>query len=90
MTFTPLTWPIQEIMVVVEAQNLLKKWGKMKSPAEKRNRDKYYQYHRDHSHDTEDYFRLKIAIEKLIEAGYLVEFVNTNTPARKNVRPPEP
>ena len=41
VTFTPLTRPIQEIMVVAEAQNLLKKRGKMKSPSEKRNRDKY-------------------------------------------------
>ena len=58
-------------MVAAEAQNLLKKLGKMKSLPEKRNRDKYCRYYRDHGHDTEDCFRLKIAIEKFIEAGHL-------------------
>ena len=70
VTFTPLTRPIQEIMVAAKVQNLLKKPGKMKSPPEKRNKDKYCRYHKDHGHDTEDCFRLKIAIEKLIEAGH--------------------
>ena len=71
MTFTPLTRPIQEIIVVAEAQNLLKKPGKIKSLPEKRNRDKYYEYHKDHGHNTEDCFKLKIAIEMLIEASNL-------------------
>ena len=85
MTFTLLTRPIQEIMVTAEAQNLLKKPVKMKSPPEKRNKDKYYRYHRDHGHDTEDCFRMKIAIEKIIEASHLVEFVNNNRLARLDV-----
>ena len=69
-------------MVVVEAQNLLKMSGKLKSSPEKRNRDKYCRYYRDHGHDTEDYFRLKIAIEKLIEASHLAKFVRNNKPVR--------
>ena len=76
-------------MVVVEAQNLFKKQGK-KSPPERRNRDKYCRYHRDHGHDTEDCFRLKIVIEKLIEAGHIAKFVNKKRPALSDVRPPEP
>ena len=67
----------------------MKKPGKLKSPPERRNRDKYCRYHRDHGHDTEDSFRLKIAIEKLIEAVHLAEFVNNNRSARPDVRPPE-
>ena len=62
----------------------------MKSPLEKTNSDKYYQYHRDHSHDTEDCFRLKITIEKLIKAGHLVKFVNNNRPAPQDVRLTKP
>ena len=50
-------------MVAAEVQNLLKKPGKLKILPEKRSRDKYYRYHKDHSHDTEDYFKLKIVIE---------------------------
>ena len=61
----------------------------MKSPPKKRNRDKYYRYHRDRNHDTEDYFRLKFAIEKLIEADHPAKFVN-NRSARPDVRPPKP
>ena len=60
----------------------------MKRPPGKRNQDKYCRYHRDHNHDTEDCFRLKIAIEKLIEAGHLAEFVN-NRPDQNDARPPE-
>ena len=75
MTFTPLSRPIQEVMATVEAQNLLKKMGKLKSPLEKMDREKYCRYHKDHRHNTEDYFKLKIAIEKLIERGHLTEFV---------------
>ena len=62
----------------------------MKSPPKKRNSDKYCRYHKDHGHDTEDCFKLKIAIEKLIEAGHLAEFVNNNRLARSDVQPPEP
>ena len=61
----------------------------MKSPSEKKNRDKYYQYHRDYGHDTKDYFKLKIAIEKLIKIGHLAEFVTNNRPAQADVRAPE-
>ena len=80
MPFTPLTRPIHEVMVAAERQNLLRAPIKMKGPPGKRNQDKYCRYHRDHGHDTEDYFRLKIAIEKHIKVGHLAEFVN-NRPA---------
>ena len=77
-------------MVAAEDKNLLRKPSKMKSPSEKRNKDKYCRYHKDHGHYTDDCFRLKIAIEKLIEASHLAEFVNNNRPAQPDVRPPEP
>ena len=41
MAFTPLFCPIQKVINVVESQNLLKKPAKLKSPPEKKNRDKY-------------------------------------------------
>ena len=84
MAFTPLFWPIQEVMTTAEAQNLLKKPTKLKSLPEKRNRDKYYRYHKDHGHDTGDCFKLKIAMEKLIERGQLVEFVDNNKQPRRD------
>ena len=74
-------------MVAAEAQNLLKKRGKVKSPPKKRNRDKYFRYHKNYGYDTEDCVRLKIAIEKLIEASHLAKFVNNNRPPQLDVRP---
>ena len=62
-------------MVVAEAQNLLKRPSKLKSSPENRDREKYCRFHRDHEHNTEDCFRLKIVIDKLIERGHLAEFV---------------
>ena len=69
-------------MTAAEDQNLLKKPAKLKSPPEKRNQDKYCRYHKDHGHDIGDYFKLKIAIEKLIERGHLAEFVDNNRQQR--------
>ena len=56
VTLTPLSRPISEVMAAAEAQNLLKRPNKMKSPAEKRDREKYCRFHRDHGHNTEDCF----------------------------------
>ena len=69
--------------------NLLKKLGKLKSLPEKRSRDKYYRYHKDHDHDTEDCFKLKFIIEKLIKKEHLIEFVRNNRQARSDVRTPK-
>ena len=72
-------------MTVAETQNLLKNSAKLRSPPKKRNRNKYFRYHKDHGHDIEDCFKLKVVIEKLIERGHLVEFVtNDNQPRLDN------
>ena len=47
----------------------------MKSPPDKREREKYYRFHWDHGHNTKDCFRLKMAIKKLIERGHLADFI---------------
>ena len=72
-------------MIAAEAQNLLKWPSKLKSPPEKRDREKYFRFHRDHRHNIEDYFRLKIIIEKLIERGNLAEFVTNDRQTRQVV-----
>ena len=89
VTLTPLSRPISEVMAAAEAQNLLKRPNKMKSPPEKRDREKYYRFHRDHGHNTEDCFRLKMAIEKLIERGHLADFVANNRQPRPAAPPPD-
>ena len=65
-------------MAATKTQNLLKNLTKLKSPLENRSRNKYCQYHKDHGHDTEECFKLKVEIGKLIERGHLTEFVTNN------------
>ncbi|XP_065616250.1 uncharacterized protein LOC136061830 [Quercus suber] len=52
------------------------KWPeKMKGDPNKRNRNKYCRFHRDHGHDTDEYFDLKQQIENLIRQGKLRNFL---------------
>ncbi|XP_050255085.1 uncharacterized protein LOC126700970 [Quercus robur] len=50
--------------------------GKLKSDPNKRFRDKYCHFHRDHGHDMADCYDLKQQIEALIRQGKLQKFVN--------------
>ena len=50
--------------------------GKLKGDLNKRSRDKYCHFHRDHVHDIADYYDLKQQIEALIRQGKLQRFVN--------------
>ena len=52
------------------------KWlRKIKTNPNKRNNNKYYEFHRDHGHNTKDYFQLKKQIADLIKRGYLRKYV---------------
>uniref|UniRef100_A0A2N9GHD1 Reverse transcriptase domain-containing protein n=1 Tax=Fagus sylvatica TaxID=28930 RepID=A0A2N9GHD1_FAGSY len=52
------------------------KWpGKLLTDLDKRPRDKYCRFHRDHGHNTEDCYDLKRQIEELIKQGKLQRFV---------------
>ena len=52
------------------------KWlEKMKGDPNKRNRNKYCRFHRDHGHDTDECFDLKQQIENLIRQGKLRNFL---------------
>uniref|UniRef100_A0A2N9FY65 RNase H type-1 domain-containing protein n=1 Tax=Fagus sylvatica TaxID=28930 RepID=A0A2N9FY65_FAGSY len=52
------------------------KWpGKLLTNPDKRPRDKYCRFHRDHGHNTEDCYDLKRQIEELIKQGKLQRFV---------------
>ncbi|GAV88104.1 hypothetical protein CFOL_v3_31527 [Cephalotus follicularis] len=53
---------------------------KMRSPAEKRNTEKYCCYHHDHGHDTEECRQLKNQIEDLIRKGHLSKYVHRDAP----------
>ena len=72
------------------------KWPeKMKGDPNKRNQNKYYRFHRDHGHDTDECFDLKQQIENLIRQGKLRNFLGRNykdeklkTKVEESSRPP--
>ncbi|XP_010271735.1 PREDICTED: uncharacterized protein LOC104607732 [Nelumbo nucifera] len=68
---------------------------KMKTQSNKRNHDKYCEFHRDHGHDMENCFDLRNHIEDLIRHGYLGGFIKSEKPAQEeqhteDARPPPP
>ena len=49
--------------------------GKLKGDPNRRSKDKYCRFHRDHGHDTADCYDLKQQIEAFIKQGKLQRFV---------------
>ncbi|XP_011102021.1 uncharacterized protein LOC105180059 [Sesamum indicum] len=75
--YTLLNAPRGEILVVAEQQGLINQWPKkMKDNPKRFKSDKYCRFHRDRGHTTEECHHLKNEIEKLIQRGYLKEYVN--------------
>jgi len=75
-SFTPLTAPIDQVLMQIKDKEALTFPGKLKGNPSKRLRDKYCHYHLDHGHDTTDCYDLKQQIEALIREGKLQRFVN--------------
>ncbi|XP_010263731.1 PREDICTED: uncharacterized protein LOC104601929 [Nelumbo nucifera] len=63
---------------------------KMKTQSNKRNQDKYCEFHKDHDHDMENCFDLYNHIEDLIRRGYLSGFIDRKEkPAQEEQREDE-
>ncbi|GAV83833.1 hypothetical protein CFOL_v3_27278, partial [Cephalotus follicularis] len=74
-------------ILAVEKDKVPIQWPeKMRSPAEKRDKEKYYRYHRDHGHDTEECRQLKNQIEDLIRKGHLRKYVDRDSPREEGKR----
>ncbi|XP_052193872.1 uncharacterized protein LOC127802178 [Diospyros lotus] len=58
----------------------------MKTPANKRSKDKYCRFHRDHGHDTEECHQLKEDIQELINRGFLRRFIAKDTEPQRGER----
>ena len=69
--FTPLTTPIDQVLMQIKDKRALTFLGKLKGDPNRRSRDKYCRYHRDHGHDITNYYDLKQQIEALIRQGKL-------------------
>ncbi|GAV86593.1 hypothetical protein CFOL_v3_30022 [Cephalotus follicularis] len=68
-------------ILAVEKDKVPIQWPeKMRSATEKRDTEKYYRYHRDHGHDTEECKQLKNQIEDLIRKGHLGQYVDRDAP----------
>ena len=74
--FTLLTAPINQVLIQIKDERALTFFGKLKEDPNKRSRDKYCRFHRDHGHDTSDCYDLKQQIEVLIRQGKLQRFVS--------------
>ncbi|XP_030941911.1 uncharacterized protein LOC115966923 [Quercus lobata] len=98
-SFTPLTAPIDQVLMQIKDEGALTFSGKLKSDPNKRSRDKYCRFHHDHGHDTADCYDLKQQIEALIRQRKMQKFVSKERtdpppqeqhPRRENERPRPP
>ncbi|KAL0409192.1 UNVERIFIED_CONTAM: hypothetical protein Sradi_1853600 [Sesamum radiatum] len=76
MHYTPLNALRSEILVVAEQQGLINQWPrKMQDNPKRLKSNKYFHFHRDMGHTTEECRHLQNEIEKLIQWGHLKEYV---------------
>ena len=67
--------PLEQVLMQIKDDPSLKWPEKMKGDPNKRNRNKYCRFHRDHGHDTDECFDLKQQVENLIRQGKLKSFL---------------
>ena len=58
-SFTPLTAPINQVLMQIKHEGALTFPGKLKGDPNKRSKDKYCRFHHDHGYNTADYYDLK-------------------------------
>ena len=75
-SFTLLIALIDQVLMQIKDKGALTFPGKLKGDPNKRSRDKYCRFHRDHGHDTANYYDLKQQITALIRQGKLQRFIN--------------
>ena len=73
--YTPLNIPLDQVLMQIKDDPSLKWQEKMKGDPNKRNKNKYYRFHRDHGHDTDKCFDLKHQIENPIRKEKLRNFL---------------
>ncbi|KAL0416567.1 UNVERIFIED_CONTAM: hypothetical protein Slati_3488600 [Sesamum latifolium] len=84
--YTPLKVPRAEILTIAEQQAIVQWPRKMKENPKRLKSDRYCQFHKYRGHNTEDSYHLKNEMEKLIQRGYMKEYVE-NKPAERTFTP---
>ncbi|XP_058111314.1 uncharacterized protein LOC131254342 [Magnolia sinica] len=68
-TYTPLNKPREQVLMEIKSEGFVSWPNKLRSNPNRRNKDKYCHYHRNHGHSTSDCYHLKEEIERLIREG---------------------
>ncbi|GFY95105.1 hypothetical protein Acr_10g0004900 [Actinidia rufa] len=76
----PLNAPVAQVLSKIKHEEFVKWPGKVKTDPQKRNRNKYCEFYRDHGHNIEDCFQLKEQIANLFKRGYLRKYVADRPP----------
>ena len=59
ISFTQLTAPIDQVLMQIKDEGAFSFPDKLKGNPNKRSKDRYGRFHRDHGHDTADCYDLK-------------------------------
>ncbi|KAL0445064.1 UNVERIFIED_CONTAM: hypothetical protein Slati_2229100 [Sesamum latifolium] len=73
--YTPLTVPITQAFMAVEEKGLLTRPRSWRDTLQRPKSDKFCRFHNNYGHTIEECRHLKNEIERLIQNGYLQEFV---------------
>ncbi|KAL0461287.1 UNVERIFIED_CONTAM: hypothetical protein Slati_0016300 [Sesamum latifolium] len=73
--YTPLTIPITQAFMAVEEKGLLTHPRSWRDISQRPKSDKFCRFHNDYGHTMEECRHLKNEIERLIQNGYLQEYV---------------
>ena len=65
-SFTPLMMPIEQVLMQIKDEPTLQWPRPIHAPAEVRDKSKYYRFHQDHGHRTDECRHLKNQVETLI------------------------
>ena len=66
--------PVDQVLMQIKDEEALTYPGKLKGDPNRRSKNKYCRFHRDHGHDTTNCYDLKQQIEALIKQGKLQRF----------------
>jgi len=75
VNLTPLVMPIDQILMQIKDDHQLRCPKPLSSSPNVRHKKKYFRFHRDHGHYTDECRDLKEQIKELIQKGRLQKFV---------------